>query len=70
MTSWSAAMIFFLFKLSTDSLDFPPLILLSHRLLDVDEFVAKLWEVHLTVKAEGYVQVLVSRANEISGSCG
>ena len=27
------------------------------RLIDVDDFIAKLWEVHLSVKKEGYVQV-------------
>lgn len=27
------------------------------RLIEVDDFIAKLWEVHLAVKKEGYVQV-------------
>ena len=27
------------------------------RLADVDEFIAKLWSIHLQVKGEGYVQV-------------
>lgn len=27
------------------------------RLIDVDDFIAKLWDVHLQVKGEGYVQV-------------
>jgi hypothetical protein len=27
------------------------------RLIEVDEFIAKLWQVHLKVKEEGYVQV-------------
>ena len=31
---------------------------LTHvRLLDVDDFIAELWKVHLAVKEEGYVQV-------------
>ena len=27
------------------------------RLVEVDDFIAKLWDIHLTVKKEGYVQV-------------
>ncbi len=27
------------------------------RLLDVDEFIARLWQIHLAVKEQGYVQV-------------
>lgn len=27
------------------------------RILEVDEFIADLWQVHLKVKEEGYVQV-------------
>lgn len=27
------------------------------RLVEVDDFIAKLWAVHLAVKKEGYVQV-------------
>jgi hypothetical protein len=27
------------------------------RILEVDEFIAELWQVHLKVKEEGYVQV-------------
>lgn len=27
------------------------------RLLDIDDFVAKLWNVHLAVQKEGYAQV-------------
>jgi glutathione synthase len=27
------------------------------RILEVDEFIAQLWQVHLKVKDEGYVQV-------------
>ena len=27
------------------------------RLLDIDDFIADLWKVHLAVKAEGFVQV-------------
>lgn len=27
------------------------------RLVDIDEFMAELWKVHLAVKKEGYVQV-------------
>jgi glutathione synthase len=27
------------------------------RILEVDEFIAQLWQVHLKVKGEGYVQV-------------
>lgn len=27
------------------------------RLVEVDDFVAKLWQVHVDVKKEGYVQV-------------
>ena len=30
---------------------------MENRILSVDEFIAKLWEVHLKVKEEGYVQV-------------
>ena len=29
----------------------------NHRLVDIDEFVGKLWQTHLAVKKEGYVQV-------------
>lgn len=28
------------------------------RIMEVDDFIAKLWEVHLAVKKEGYVQDL------------
>lgn len=31
---------------------------LPHRLIDVDEFLANLWKIHLSVKEEGYVQDL------------
>ncbi len=31
--------------------------LIFPRLVELDEFIAKLWDVHLTVKKEGYVQV-------------
>jgi hypothetical protein len=27
------------------------------RLVEIDEFMAELWKVHLAVKKEGYVQV-------------
>jgi hypothetical protein len=27
------------------------------RIIDVDDFIAELWQVHLKVKEEGYVQV-------------
>jgi len=27
------------------------------RIIEVDEFIAELWQVHLKVKEEGYVQV-------------
>ena len=30
------------------------------RLLDVDDFIAQLWDVHLKVKQEGYIQVVGS----------
>jgi glutathione synthase len=33
------------------------LVLTSSRILEVDEFIAELWKVHLKVKEEGYVQV-------------
>jgi hypothetical protein len=29
----------------------------SYRIIEVDEFIAGLWQVHLKVKEEGYVQV-------------
>ena len=29
------------------------------RLVEVDDFIAKLWDVHLALKKEGYVQVLL-----------
>ncbi len=29
----------------------------AFRILEVDEFIAELWKVHLKVKSEGYVQV-------------
>lgn len=29
----------------------------SLRIIEVDEFIAELWQVHLKVKEEGYVQV-------------
>ena len=28
-----------------------------YRLADVDDFIAKLWDVHMSVKKQGYVQV-------------
>jgi hypothetical protein len=28
-----------------------------HSLVDIDDFVGKLWQTHLAVKKEGYVQV-------------
>lgn len=31
-----------------------------YRILAVDEFIAELWQVHLKVKEEGYVQVRYS----------
>ncbi len=34
-----------------------PLLRNMDRLIDVDDFIAKLWEIHLAVKKEGYVQV-------------
>lgn len=30
------------------------------RLVDIDDFMAGLWKVHLAVKEEGYAQVLLS----------
>jgi hypothetical protein len=30
----------------------------SYRLTEVDEFIAKLWAIHLTVKGVGYSQVI------------
>ena len=30
----------------------------GRRLIEVDDFIAKLWEIHLAVKGEGYVQVI------------
>lgn len=30
------------------------------RLVDIDDFVAKLWEIHVAVKKEGYVQACKS----------
>jgi hypothetical protein len=30
---------------------------MGSRIIDVDDFIAKLWQVHLKVKEEGYVQV-------------
>lgn len=30
---------------------------LRRRIAEVDEFIAKLWQVHLAVKKEGYTQV-------------
>lgn len=32
-------------------------LILFYRLIDIDDFVAKLWRTHLEVKKEGYVQV-------------
>ncbi len=32
-------------------------ILMMCRIVEVDEFIAELWKVHLKVKEEGYVQV-------------
>jgi hypothetical protein len=32
------------------------------RIIEVDEFIAELWQVHLKVKEEGYVQVFYPRA--------
>lgn len=34
--------------------------LISLRLVEVDDFIASLWNVHLSVKEEGYVQVAQS----------
>lgn len=31
--------------------------LTKYRILEVDEFIAELWQVHLKVKEEGYTQV-------------
>lgn len=40
---------------------FTPLVIVklmeNIRLASIDSFIAKLWEIHETVKAEGYVQV-------------
>ena len=33
---------------------------LRHRIAEVDDFISKLWQVHLAVKKEGYTQVHVS----------
>ena len=30
---------------------------MSSRIVEVDEFIADLWKVHVKVKEEGYVQV-------------
>jgi hypothetical protein len=30
------------------------------RIIEVDEFIAELWQIHLKVKKEGYVQVMLS----------
>lgn len=35
----------------------------TSRLIEVDDFIAKLWEVHLAVKKEGYVQVSLRPAS-------
>lgn len=35
----------------------------NSRLIEVDDFIAKLWEVHLAVKKEGYVQVSLRPAS-------
>lgn len=32
----------------------------GRRIAEVDDFIAELWQVHLKVKEEGYVQVLPS----------
>lgn len=37
---------------SNDSSDFP-------RIMEFDDFIAKLWDVHLAVKKEGYIQVFM-----------
>lgn len=29
----------------------------GRRLIDIDDFIARLWQIHLSVKEEGYVQV-------------
>lgn len=34
------------------------------RLLDIDDFVSRLWKVHLAVKKEGYVQVVKFTNND------
>jgi hypothetical protein len=34
----------------------------GYSIIDVDEFIAELWNVHLKVKKEGYVQVLLRLA--------
>lgn len=31
--------------------------LIMRRILEIDEFIAQLWKVHLQVKQEGYTQV-------------
>ena len=30
---------------------------LAFRLIDIDDFTGKLWQTHLSVKKDGYVQV-------------
>lgn len=48
-------------KLSLEFLR-PVIVLMYTRLLEVDDFIAKLWDIHLKVKNEGYPQVLQSPA--------
>ena len=42
--------------------------LMGSRIIDVDDFIAELWQVHLKVKEEGYVQVksISARKNKLA----
>lgn len=44
--------------------------LLICRLVDIDDFVKRLWQTHLAVKKEGYVQVWRQYELRIPISCG
>ena len=41
----------------------------KNRLIEVDDFIAKLWDVHLAVKKEGYVQVNLLEHRHTPSTC-
>jgi glutathione synthase len=51
-------------------MDSSGLTLVWFRVIDGDEFIRNLWEVHLRVKAEGYTQVYMRATHNVTQTYG